>query len=183
MCTRTGMDSSRFFGRSASKSRSGGVRGTPPRAPRPLLMESHFVHSVAARCAVPARVAFSVLEDGQRLGEWALGCWGATEVEERLVRGCSLLDGVETYVRLVPHEQTLSVDYEVGSSPDRLVRRITARAVPGTQVELDTEQSLVVLTAWRPATMDDARWHQLVAAHTAEIFVLRRCVEEEGERK
>lgn len=142
---------------------------------------SDLVHSVAARCAAPAETAYALLADGSRLGEWALGCWGATTVSENVVRGRSLLNGGTTYVRLVPHEASLSVDYEVGDHPDRLLRRIAARAVPGNAVELDGSHCLVVLVAWRPATMGDERWRQLIAAHEAEVVVLRRCVEAEGE--
>ncbi|HXF98040.1 MAG TPA: hypothetical protein VNJ46_05445 [Gaiellaceae bacterium] len=144
-------------------------------------MDSELVHSAAARCAAPARVAFSFLADDSRLGEWALGCWGAVEAGDGLVRGRSLLDGSETFVRLVPHEPTLGVDYEVGRDPARLERRIAARAVPGKDVGLDPAHCLLVLSAWRPATMENDRWYQLIAAHAAEVLILRRCVEREVE--
>jgi hypothetical protein len=143
---------------------------------------SDLVHSVAARCAAPAGVAFSLLADGSRLGEWALGCWGATSVSDDVVRGRSLFDGTNTFVRVVPDEDRLGVDYDVGGDREHLVRRIAARVVPGEVTGLDAEHCVLVLLAWRPATMDDDRWQQVIAAHTAEILILRRCVEAEVAR-
>lgn len=143
------------------------------------MQSSDLAHSVAARCAAPARVAFSLLADASRLGEWALGCWQATSVSDDVVRGRSLFDGTETFVRVVPDEERLGVDYEVGGDRDRLVRRIHARAIPGEAVDLASEHCLLVLLAWRPATMSDDRWLQLTSAHGVEVLILRRCVEAE----
>lgn len=100
-------------------------------------------------------------------------------MEDAVVRGRSLLDGSESFVRVVPHEPTLSVDFAVGDDLSRLRRRIAARAVPGEEISLEPDHCLLLLLAWRPATMSDARWHQLVVAHEVEILVLRRCIEAE----
>jgi hypothetical protein len=92
------------------------------------------------------------------------------------VRGSSLFDGGEAVVRLIPVPEQRIVDYEVGSDPDRLVRRISARVVPGDDVGA-AGSSLVMLTAWREGSMDDERWHRLVVAHEAEILLLRHGIE------
>ena len=106
----------------------------------------------------------------------ALGCWGAADVGSGVVRGTSLLDGSVTFARPVPDEGHLIVDFEVGDNPDG-VRRITTRVVPGDQLGESETTSLVVLTAWRIGSMDDGRWQQLVAAHQAEVLLLRHRLE------
>ena len=121
--------------------------------------------------------AFSYLSDPVRLGEWALGCWGAADVGSGVVRGTSLFDGSATFARPVPDEGHLIVDFEVGDDPGRLVRRITTRVVPGEQLGKSDTTSLVVLTAWRIGSLDDDRWQQLVAAHQAEVLLLRHRIE------
>jgi hypothetical protein len=135
------------------------------------------VHCVSALCDAPARTAFSYLADSSRLGEWALGCWEAEPTGNGVVRGTSLLDGGATYARVVPVEDALTVDFEVGAEPERLVRRISARVVAGGDVEQDSDRSLVMLLAWRTASMDDERWHRLAATHEAEILLLRGRIE------
>ena len=69
------------------------------------------------------------------------------------------------------------VDFEVGTDPGRLVRRISARVLPADDLGGEPGSSLVVLTALREASMDDARWQRLVAAHEAEILLLRHRIE------
>ena len=69
------------------------------------------------------------------------------------------------------------VDFEVGGDPSDLVRRISARVVPGPEIGRGPDSSLVVLTAWRTASMDDERWRRLVVAHETEALLLRRRIE------
>jgi len=137
---------------------------------------SELVHSVSTLCSAPADHAFSYLVDPNRLGEWSLGCW-ETRAENGTVRGTSLFDGAETVVRMIPVPEHRIVDFEVGDDPGRLVRRISARVVPGEDVGGDRGSSLVVLSAWRTQSMDDERWRRLVVAHEAEILLLRHGIE------
>jgi len=137
---------------------------------------SELVHSVSTLCSAPPDHVLAYLSDPARLGEWSLGCWDA-EATDGAVRGTSLFDGAEAYVRVTPLPGQPIVDYEVGGDPDRLVRRISARVVPGEDVGGAAGSSLVVLTAWRERSMDDARWRRLVVAHEAEILILRHRVE------
>lgn len=136
-----------------------------------------LVHCVSALCDAPPRAAFAYLSDDSRLGEWALGCWEARPAGNGIVRGTSLFDGAASYVRVVPVDDALTVDYEVGADQERLVRRISARVVPGDDLEGDTARSLVMLLAWRTASMDDERWRRLGAMHEAEILLLRGRIE------
>jgi hypothetical protein len=139
-----------------------------------------LAHSVSSICSAPASHAFSYLADPMRLGEWALGCWGAVASGPGIVKGTSLFDGVDTFARPLPHDRQLLVDYEVGDAPERLVRRITVRVIPGDALGEPPSRSLVVLTGWRVRWMDDERWRQLVVAHEAEVLLLRHRIETSG---
>jgi hypothetical protein len=137
---------------------------------------SDLAHCVSSLCSAPPDHAFSYLSDPDRLGEWTLGCWDA-RAEEGTVRGTSLFDGGEAFVRVIPVPDQRIVDFEVGDDPGRLVRRISARVVPGEDVGGEPGSSLVMLTAWRERSMDDTRWQRLVVAHEAEILILRHRIE------
>lgn len=139
-----------------------------------------LTHCVSALCSARAEVAFSFLADPLRLGVWALGCWGASAEPGGVVRGTSLFDGAPTYARAVPDRGHLTVDFEVGASPTDLVRRISSRVLPGGQLGRAPGVCVLILLAWRPATMDDERWGRLVASHEAEILLLRGRIEAEA---
>jgi hypothetical protein len=141
-------------------------------------MSDHgLAHCVSVLCDAPATAALAYLADPERLGEWALGCWGARADGDGLVRGRSLFDGSATLVRTRLVEDARTVDFEVGGDPEQLVRRISARVVGGEELGVDADRSLVILLAWRTSSMDDDRWHRLVAAHEAEVFLLRERIE------
>jgi hypothetical protein len=137
---------------------------------------SELVHSVSSLCAAPPDHAFAYLTDPLRLGEWSLGC-SDTRSEGGIIRGTSLFDGAETVVRMIPVPEHRIVDFEVGADPAHLVRRISARVVSGDDLGGDARSSLVMLSAWRPQSMDDDRWRRLVVAHEAEILLLRHGIE------
>jgi hypothetical protein len=137
---------------------------------------SDIVHCVSSLCSAPPDHAFAYLTAPTRLGEWSLGCWD-TRSEDGIVRGTSLFDGAEALVRMIPVPEHRIVDFEVGDDPTRLVRRISARVVPGEDVGGSPGSSLVMLSAWRTESMDDERWHRLVVAHEAEILLLRHGIE------
>jgi len=137
---------------------------------------SELVHSVSSLCSASPDHAFSYLIAPDRLGEWSLGC-SSTRSEDGTVRGSSLFDGTETVVRMIPAPEHRIVDFEVGDHPDRLVRRISARVLPGDDIGGSPGSSLVVLSAWRTQSMGDDRWHRLVVAHEAEILLLCHGIE------
>jgi hypothetical protein len=137
---------------------------------------SELVHSVSTLCSAQPDHVLAYLSDPARLGEWSLGCWGAKAVGAS-ARGTSLFDGTEAYVRVIPLPEQRIVDFEVGDDPARLVRRISARVVPGEEIGGGPGSSLVILSAWRTESMDDERWRRLVVAHEAEILLLRHGIE------
>jgi hypothetical protein len=141
-------------------------------------MEStDLAHCVSTLCSATPDDAFSYLSDPGRLGEWSLGCWAGRVAPDGTIRGTSLFDGAETFVQLIAMPEQRIVDYAVGDAPDALVRRISARVVPSEEVTGAPASSLLVLTAWRERTMDGPRWRRLVAAHEAEIHLLRHRIE------
>jgi hypothetical protein len=130
-------------------------------------------HACTALVEVDAETAFAFLADPKALGGWALGCWDASVDPAGRFYGVSLFSGEETWGRIEVDPVRLVVDYLVGSRPDNLVPRISARVVPGPVTGRPANVCLVTLTAWRAAGMDDARWRQLVAAHEAEILLIK----------
>jgi hypothetical protein len=56
------------------------------------------------------------------------------------------------------------------------MHRISARIIAGPNAGLSAGQCLVMLMAWRPAGMEDSRWHRLCASHEAEILLIREQV-------
>jgi hypothetical protein len=135
-------------------------------------------HCATAVCDAPASVAFAVLADPARLGTWALGCWGTEAAGEGVVRGTSLFDGSQAYVRADADRARLGVDFSVGDEPDRLVHRLSARVLPGGALGYGDERCLVTLLAWRPEDMPDDRWVRLATSHETEILLLRARIEE-----
>jgi hypothetical protein len=142
-----------------------------------IVTTADHAHCVSTLCAATAEAAFAYVADPGRLGEWALGCWEAVAAPNGAVEGTSLFDGGKTYARADPDRDRMIVDFDVGDDPAALVRRITVRVVRGPEIGAPPETSLVVLTGWRIASMDDERWHRLVVAHEAEVLLLRRRIE------
>jgi hypothetical protein len=132
-----------------------------------------LAHACTALVEVDAETAFAFLTDARALGGWALGCWDASVDEAGRFHGRSLFSGEETWGRIDADPARLVVDYLVGSRPDDFSRRISARVVPGPVTGRGDNVCLITLTAWRAAGMDDARWRQLVAAHEAEILLIK----------
>jgi hypothetical protein len=130
-------------------------------------------HACTTLVEVDAETAFAFLADPKALGGWALGCWDASVDPAGRLYGVSLFSGEETWGRVEADPARLVIDYLVGSRPDELSPRISARVVPGPVTGRPDGVCLVTLTAWRGASMDDARWRQLVAAHEAEILLIK----------
>ena len=142
-----------------------------------IMTTTDHAHCVSALCAATPEDAFAYVADPGRLGEWALGCWQAVAGPNGVVEGTSLFDGGKTYARADPDRDRMIVDFDVGDDPAALVRRITLRVVRGAEIGRPAETSLVVLTGWRTASMDDERWRRLAVAHEAEVLLLRHRIE------
>jgi hypothetical protein len=134
---------------------------------------TELAHACTALVEIDAEAAFAFLADPKALGGWALGCWGASVDQAGRFHGRSLFSGEETWGRIDADAARLVVDYLVGGPPDDLLPRISARVVPGSATGRPENVCLITLTAWRAAGMDDARWRQLIAAHEAEILLIK----------
>jgi hypothetical protein len=132
-----------------------------------------LAHACTALVEVDAETAFTFLAEPKALGGWALGCWGASVDDAGRFHGRSLFSDEETWGRIDADPARLVIDYLGGSRPDDFSRRISARVVPGAVTGRADNVCLVTLTAWRAAGMDDARWQQLIAAHEAEILLIK----------
>jgi hypothetical protein len=139
-----------------------------------------LAHACTVLVEVEAERAFTFLADPKALGAWALGCWDASVDEAGCFHGRSLFSGDETWGRIDADPARLVIDYLVGSRPDDLLPRISARVVPGPATGRPGNICLITLTAWRAGGMDEARWRQLVAAHEAEIFLIKGQLERSG---
>jgi hypothetical protein len=135
-------------------------------------------HCVSAVCDAEPTASFDFLADTSRLGSWALGCWEAKPAAEGVVVGVSLFDGSQTYVRADADRERLAVDFAVGSDPQQLIHRISARVIPGASLGYAAGSSIVSLIAWRGADMPDHRWQRLVVSHDAEILLLQARLQE-----
>jgi hypothetical protein len=130
-------------------------------------------HCVAAECAVPARRAYEFLMNGLEVGRWAFGSFDAKRVGDNLFRGRSLFDGAPVLYRPVGDAGRLLVDYHVGKTPRTLTPRLMARVIPGERSGRTKRSCVVMLAAWRDASMTDARWERLVRCHEVEILLVQ----------
>ena len=148
------------------------------------MSSSSLSHFVATHVDVPASSAFAFLADPIRLGHWALGCMRTRATDEPGVyTGFSLFDDSQSWFSIDAHPDLGLIDYKVGPK-GALIHRISARVIAGPNAGLSARQCLVMLMAWRPAGMEDSRWHRLCASHEAEILLIReqitRCHEVVG---
>jgi hypothetical protein len=136
-------------------------------------------HMTTRHVRAPAEVAFRYLCDPIALGRWSLGCFETVPESggaSGLYTGRSLIDGGQGWFRIDPDPDRLLVDYLVGR-PERLVRRISARVVPGAELDLPASTCLVSLIAWRSAATSDEGWERTKALHEAEIFLIAGQIE------
>jgi hypothetical protein len=137
-------------------------------------------HLASAHVLAPADAAFAYLNDPFRLGRWSLGCFDTRwDPDSGLHTGRSLFDGSRGWFTIDADPFRMLLDYWVGQ-PDRLTFRISARVIPGETVGYESGTCLVMLSAWRPATMPAERWLRLCASHDAEIWLIKAQIESEN---
>ncbi len=87
------------------------------------------------------------------------------------------LHGKQTYVRLHADKARLTVDYEVGGSPDAMQFRNMSRVIPGATLRMAPDSCVITLLTWRLATQSDAEWTQFGTIHEAEMFLIKGLLE------
>ena len=136
--------------------------------------QSHIT-SIVVNC--PAPQVFARMGDADNLHRWSFGTWKTEMRGDGLIHGTSLFDGAGILVRIDKDETRFSIDYHLGSDPQKLVPRIQLRMVPGSYVGLGDEQSVLTFIAWRSEAMDDDRWRRLIAAHEMEAVLVKSLIE------
>lgn len=129
---------------------------------------SRLFDAATVEVGVSVEHAYDYLSDGIRQGEWTLGCWDRKRVDDDLFRGRSLYDGRESFVRVLPDRSRRLIDFEVGSTPDALVPRISLRLR-----ERGAGSCIVTLMVWRAPDQDDESWQRVRELHRAEVHLLK----------
>ena len=140
-------------------------------------MNDPHCHTSSIAVAVPALTAFRFMADGIKQGEWAFGSWDRRKLNDDVFVGTSLVDGKSTYVRIHADEKRLLIDYDVGTSPEALAPRNSARIVPGPVLGLPENHCVVTLMTWRHSKAEEQRWLQTSVMHEAEMFVIKGLLE------
>ncbi len=85
------------------------------------------------------------------------------------------MSGEEVLVRTEPDRERLLVDYWVGPSPDRLLRYISARVVPGGAIGRTDETCVVTLMTWRSSNRE--AWLASAETHHVEVRMIKARLE------
>jgi hypothetical protein len=134
-------------------------------------------HSSSIMMERPAAVAFELMSDGLKQGQWAWGSLNRTEVEPGLFVGTSTFTGKQTFVRLHVDRGRFQVDYEVGAAKDAMQFRNMSRVIPGELLRMGPDRCVVTLLTWRLETQTDAEWIQFGTIHEAEMFLIKGILE------
>jgi hypothetical protein len=137
-----------------------------------------YCASIAVKAT--AKRAFDFMADGNKQSDWALGSWNRKQISADVFFGTSLLDGSEEYIRLVPREDLLLVDYYCGPAPESLTWVVEARIVPGELIGLGPQMSLINMTTWRSANADPAYWQMIEHVWQTEIHLIKQLIERGG---
>jgi hypothetical protein len=134
-------------------------------------------HSSSIMVERPAAVAFELMSDGLKQGQWAWGSLNRAEVEPGLFVGTSTFTGKQTFVRLHVDRGRFQVDYEVGAAKDAMQFRNMSRVIPGELLRMGPDRCVVTLLTWRLETQTDAEWIQFGTIHEAEMFLIKGILE------
>ena len=92
-------------------------------------MQDPHCHSSSIAVDRPAELAFEIMANGLKQGQWTWGSFERREIEPGLFVGHSVFTGKETYVRLDVDRARLLVDYEVGPSREAMQFRNSSRVI------------------------------------------------------
>lgn len=140
-------------------------------------MQDPHCHSSSIMVERPAAVAFEIMSEGLKQGQWTWGSYQRREVKPGLFVGQSVFSGKDTYVRLNVDRARLLVDYDVGPSEEAMQFRNMSRVIPGDVLKMGADKCVVTLLTWRLATQDDAAWAQISTVHEAEMFLIKGLLE------
>lgn len=136
-------------------------------------------HIASVEVAVPARTAFEFMASGMNQTHWALGSLERREVEPGLFLGTSRFSYEQLYVRLKSDPELLLVDYYGGRDPQQLRWIVESRIVPGDQLGIGDDRSLITLTTWRRDESDE-QWALRYHVWQTEIQLIKGRIEYEA---
>lgn len=138
-------------------------------------------HITSITIDTPAETVFAFMSDPAKLDRWSFGTWETVLHDNGLVEGRAIFDGARTFVRIDADPSRLLIDYHLGAESARLTPRISVRIVPGSRLDLRQDQAVLTLIAWRPVSMNDARWRRLTASHEFEAVLLKSLIAASGQ--
>jgi len=138
-------------------------------------------HITSITIEAPAEAVFSYMSDPEKLNRWSFGTWETVLHADGLIEGRAIFDGARTFVRIDADLERLLIDYHLGASKEHLTPRISVRVIPGERLDLDAGQAVLTFIAWRPASMDEARWRRLTASHEFEAVLLKSLIAAGGQ--
>jgi hypothetical protein len=139
-------------------------------------VDDPIAHSASIEVPVPAAEAFAFMADGLKQDHWALGSQNRKALGDDLFIGQSSFDGKDLYVRIASYPDLLLVDYSVGDAPDNLTPAVEARIRPGEWLGRDPSVSVITLTLWRGASLDDEAWQMHYHLWRTEMHLIRGAI-------
>jgi hypothetical protein len=142
-----------------------------------MIPKANLSHTATALIEAPARTVFAFLADPYAVGNWALAGMRTQPTDSPAIYSArSLFDGTEIFFKVAAHPELLLVQYSVGI-PHALVPRIQAQVIEAASMDIESSSSYLILTAWRPPGMSDARWQRLQATHDVEVWLIKEQIE------
>ncbi len=138
-------------------------------------------HITSITIETSAETVFAFMSDPKKMDRWSFGTWETLLHDDGLIEGKAIFDGARTFVRIDADKPRLLIDYHLGAVKDQLTPRISARVIPGPRLDLSADQAVLTFIAWRPASMDDARWRRLTASHEFEAVLLKSLIIGDGQ--
>lgn len=136
-------------------------------------MSAGVLHAASVAIAVDALSAFDYVSDGLKQGDWTLGSTGRESLGDGLFRGTSSFDGQPTYVRIHAHREQLLVDYDVGRTPESLMRVNSVRIQEGERVGRLAGTCVLALMKWRLPGETDEVWERSRVTFSTEIHIIK----------
>ena len=138
-------------------------------------------HITSITIDAPAETVFSYMSDPAKLNRWSFGTWETVQHEDGVIEGRAIFDGTKTFVLIDADSKRLLIDYHLGVERTALTPRISIRVVPGERLDLESNQAVLTVIAWRPASMSDDRWRRLTASHDFEVVLLKSLIPADAE--
>jgi len=144
------------------------------------MTDNEYCYAVDTLVRICLDEAFSFLSNPECLGKWSLGCFNTSLDENRGVCvGYSLFSGKSTEVRIVPDTDNFRILFLL-EHEGNWIPRITIELKNGGQFGYETGSTIITMSAWRTAWMEDRDWNRLKKCHDVEIILIKEQLERTG---